>query len=286
MLGLARDRLADGAGAPGRGRGSPVMSERVTVPSLQQMKHEGRKIVGVVAWDYQMARIADRAGVEIVSVGDSVGVNLWGQRNPLEVTVKQMLIAAQAVRRGVTRARPGRLARHLRRPVPRRVPAPGRVLGRPGQRADRADGPGPDPSVPRLGPLSLRLFPPAPVAAARARCGRPGPEAADGGGSAAALVPGGRAVAAGGVPHRGADDGLVRRQARAGVTGGDDRDHEPERAQHAERHDGDDLRSPAGDDLNRRPVSRDASWPKAANIDFSPGSAFCRVCSIWSRTRC
>ena len=175
MLGLARDRLADGAGAPGRGRGSPVMSERVTVPSLQQMKHEGRKIVGVVAWDYQMARIADRAGVEIVSVGDSVGVNLWGQRNPLEVTVKQMLIAAQAARRGVTRARPGRLARHLRRPVPRRVPAPGRVLGRPGQRADRADGPGPDPSVPRLGPLSLRLFPPAPVAAARARCGRPGP---------------------------------------------------------------------------------------------------------------
>ena len=80
------------------------MSERVTVPSLQQMKHEGRKIVGVVAWDYQMARIADRAGVEIVSVGDSVGVNLWGQRNPLEVTMEQMLIAAQAVRRGVTRA--------------------------------------------------------------------------------------------------------------------------------------------------------------------------------------
>ena len=80
------------------------MSERVTVPSLQQMKHERRKIVGVVAWDYQMARIADRAGVEIVSVGDSVGVNLWGQRNPLEVTMEQMLIAAQAVRRGVTRA--------------------------------------------------------------------------------------------------------------------------------------------------------------------------------------
>ena len=80
------------------------MTERVTVPSLQRMKHEGRKIVGVVAWDYQMARIADRAGVEIVSVGDSVGVNLWGQRNPLEVTMEQMLIVTQAVRRGVTRA--------------------------------------------------------------------------------------------------------------------------------------------------------------------------------------
>src|SRR6201996_9854291 len=68
------------------------------------MKDEGRKIVGVVAWDFQVARIADRAGVEIVSVGDSVGVNLWGQRNPLEVTMEQMLIVAQAVRRGVSRA--------------------------------------------------------------------------------------------------------------------------------------------------------------------------------------
>ena len=34
------------------------------------------------------------------------------------------------------------------------------------------------------------------------------------------------------------------------------------------------------------PASRDAIWPKAANIDFSPGSAFCRACSIWSRTCC
>src|SRR6201992_745310 len=68
------------------------------------MRDEGRKIVGVVAWDFQVARIADRAGVEIVSVGDSVGVNLWGQRNPLEVTMEQMLVVAQAVRRGTARA--------------------------------------------------------------------------------------------------------------------------------------------------------------------------------------
>lgn len=80
------------------------MSESVTVPALQQMKREGHKIVGVVAWDYQIARIADRAGVEIVSVGDSVGVNLWGHSNPLEVTMEQMLVVSQAVRRGVGRA--------------------------------------------------------------------------------------------------------------------------------------------------------------------------------------
>jgi 3-methyl-2-oxobutanoate hydroxymethyltransferase len=80
------------------------MADKITVPRLQRMKDEGRKIVGVVAWDYQIARIADRAGVDIVSVGDSVGVNLWGQSDPLEVTMDQMLVVAQAVRRGVSRA--------------------------------------------------------------------------------------------------------------------------------------------------------------------------------------
>jgi 3-methyl-2-oxobutanoate hydroxymethyltransferase len=80
------------------------MDEPVTIGALQRMKRDARKIVGVVAWDYQIATIADRAGVEIVSVGDSVGVNLWGHRSPLEVTLEEMLIVAKAVRRGVTRA--------------------------------------------------------------------------------------------------------------------------------------------------------------------------------------
>lgn len=79
-------------------------AQSVTIPTLQQMKREGRKIVGVVAWDYQMARIVDRAGVEIVSVGDTVGVNLWGQPNPLEITMEEMIVVCKAVRRGVKRA--------------------------------------------------------------------------------------------------------------------------------------------------------------------------------------
>src|SRR6266536_2549804 len=80
------------------------MAAKVTIPALQQMKRDGQKIVGVVAWDYQIARIADRAGVEIVSVGDSVGVNLWGHANPLEVTLDEMLVVCKAVRRGTARA--------------------------------------------------------------------------------------------------------------------------------------------------------------------------------------
>jgi 3-methyl-2-oxobutanoate hydroxymethyltransferase len=80
------------------------MDDKVTIPALLAMKREGRKSVGVVAWDYQIARIADRAGVDIVSVGDSVGVNLWGHANPLEVTMEEMLMVCKAVRRGVRRA--------------------------------------------------------------------------------------------------------------------------------------------------------------------------------------
>lgn len=80
------------------------MAGKVTIPQLHQMKNNGEKIVGVVAWDYQIARIVDRAGVEIISVGDSVGFNLWGQPNPLEVTMDQMVTVAQAVRRGTKHA--------------------------------------------------------------------------------------------------------------------------------------------------------------------------------------
>ncbi|MEW2498320.1 3-methyl-2-oxobutanoate hydroxymethyltransferase [Streptomyces nodosus] len=80
------------------------MSEKVTLRALQRMKDEGRKIVGVVAWDYQIARIVDRADVELVSVGDTVGVNLWGQSNPFEVTMDQMITVTRAVRQGTRRA--------------------------------------------------------------------------------------------------------------------------------------------------------------------------------------
>src|SRR5229473_3949883 len=80
------------------------METRVTLPELQQMKRDAKKIVGVVAWDYQIAQIADRARVDLISVGDSVGVNLWGHATDAEVTVDEMLICCKAVRRGAKRA--------------------------------------------------------------------------------------------------------------------------------------------------------------------------------------
>jgi 3-methyl-2-oxobutanoate hydroxymethyltransferase len=78
--------------------------DKVTIPALQQMKRDGQKIVGLVAWDFQIAQIAERAGVDIVSVGDTVGINLWGHSNPLEITLDEMIVVCKAVRRGTKRA--------------------------------------------------------------------------------------------------------------------------------------------------------------------------------------
>ena len=75
----------------------------MSLARLGELKRAGRKIVAVVAWDFPMAQLADRAGVDLVSVGDSVGVHLWGQREG-EITVDELLVAARAVRRGVKRA--------------------------------------------------------------------------------------------------------------------------------------------------------------------------------------
>jgi len=68
------------------------------------MKRDGEKIAAAVVYDFPMARIADRAGVDIVSVGDSVGVNIWGHGAEEDVTLEEMLVVCRAVHRGATHA--------------------------------------------------------------------------------------------------------------------------------------------------------------------------------------
>lgn len=75
----------------------------VTIPVLQQMKRDGVKSIGTVAWDYPTTRFADLAGLDFVSIGDSVGANLWGHDNPLQVTLDEILVCCKAVRRATTR---------------------------------------------------------------------------------------------------------------------------------------------------------------------------------------
>lgn len=63
-----------------------------------------QKIVMLTAYDYGMAKILDEAGVDMVFVGDSLGVCFMGGKDTLSVTVEQVIYHAKAVRNGVKRA--------------------------------------------------------------------------------------------------------------------------------------------------------------------------------------
>ncbi|MEM2312925.1 MAG: 3-methyl-2-oxobutanoate hydroxymethyltransferase [Candidatus Nezhaarchaeales archaeon] len=78
--------------------------EKVTIPKLMRMKKEGEKIVMVTAYDYPTAVLADQAGVDVILVGDSVGMVMLGYPSTLPVTMDEVLHHAKAVVRGVKRA--------------------------------------------------------------------------------------------------------------------------------------------------------------------------------------
>ena len=80
------------------------MAEKLTVAALQQMKRDGKKISAAITYDFQMAQIMDRAGFDLLTVGDSAGRNIWGQATHHEVTVDQMVLICLAVSRGAKRA--------------------------------------------------------------------------------------------------------------------------------------------------------------------------------------
>src|SRR5690348_2096195 len=75
--------------------------ERITVPLLRERKRSGRRIVTVTAYDFPSARLADRAGVDVVLVGDTVGIMALGFDTTVPVTVEDMLHHVRSVRRGL-----------------------------------------------------------------------------------------------------------------------------------------------------------------------------------------
>src|SRR5579862_2865375 len=77
---------------------------KLTVATLQQMKRDRQKIAACVAYDYQMAQILDRAGADLISVGDSVGTRFFGQPTHFETSMEQMIECCLAVTSGVKRA--------------------------------------------------------------------------------------------------------------------------------------------------------------------------------------
>ncbi|HBY77815.1 MAG TPA: 3-methyl-2-oxobutanoate hydroxymethyltransferase, partial [Cyanobacteria bacterium UBA11148] len=71
---------------------------------LKQWKQQGRKIVVLTAWDYAIAQLLDAAGVDIILVGDSLGMVTLGYETTLPLTLEEMIHHTKAVRRGVKRA--------------------------------------------------------------------------------------------------------------------------------------------------------------------------------------
>jgi len=74
--------------------------KKLTVPDLRLRKKAGEKVVMASIPDYPSAIWAERAGIDIAAVGDSLGMVSYGHPNTLPVTVDMMIQHAQAVRRG------------------------------------------------------------------------------------------------------------------------------------------------------------------------------------------
>ncbi len=81
----------------------PAPRKRVTVPELRRMKVAGEKIAVVTAYDATSARLVDRGGVDVVLVGDSLGMVMQGHESTLPVTLDQMIYHCASVRRGLAR---------------------------------------------------------------------------------------------------------------------------------------------------------------------------------------
>jgi 3-methyl-2-oxobutanoate hydroxymethyltransferase len=85
---------------------TPSHSERskVTVPSIGQMKVAGERITVITAYDATFARIVDEAGVDMILVGDSVGMVVQGEANTIPVTLDEMAYHTRTVARARTKA--------------------------------------------------------------------------------------------------------------------------------------------------------------------------------------
>ncbi|MFH1312851.1 MAG: 3-methyl-2-oxobutanoate hydroxymethyltransferase [Candidatus Eisenbacteria bacterium] len=79
--------------------------KKVTVPAVMAMKRKGKRIAMLSVYDYPTARLADEAGVDIILVGDTLGMVILGYETTLPVTMDEMLCHVKAV----SRARPAAL---------------------------------------------------------------------------------------------------------------------------------------------------------------------------------
>src|SRR5438045_529197 len=80
------------------------VSTKVRVPDLALMKERGERIVMLTAYDASMARLLDRAGIDLLLVGDSLGHVILGYDTTIPVTLDAIIHHTGAVTRAATRA--------------------------------------------------------------------------------------------------------------------------------------------------------------------------------------
>ncbi len=78
--------------------------KRITVKSLTEMKSNGEKISMLTAYDYTMAQIVDKAGIDVILVGDSASNVMAGHETTLPITLDQMIYHASSVVRAIDRS--------------------------------------------------------------------------------------------------------------------------------------------------------------------------------------
>jgi len=76
----------------------------ITLNTLEKMKHDGDKIAALTAYDYSFASLLDRAGIDIVLIGDSLGMVMQGHESTLPVSLEEMIYHSLCVTRGARRA--------------------------------------------------------------------------------------------------------------------------------------------------------------------------------------
>ncbi len=76
-----------------------MIRKKITVPCIRKKKSRGEKIAVLTAYDYPTARLLDQAGVDILLVGDSLGMVVLGYENTLPVTLEEMIHHTAAVAR-------------------------------------------------------------------------------------------------------------------------------------------------------------------------------------------
>ncbi len=78
-----------------------LSDKKITVPGICKKKAKGEKISVLTAYDYPFAKLIDEAGIDIILVGDSLGIVVQGEENTLSVTMDQMVYHTQMVSRAV-----------------------------------------------------------------------------------------------------------------------------------------------------------------------------------------